>query len=273
MTKENPFPGMNPYLEAYWGDVHTSLTTYARDQLQSQLPGGLRARIEEYVAVESDDDWDGGRNDRGARFAPDVAITERPNAPTPSAQSLGVMSPATTRVIVPTLLEPNTLRTIQIVDPYSGHRVITSIEFLSPANKRSSAGRSQYFAKQQRLMDGKVNMVEIDLIRGGAWMMVVPRERTPRHCREPYRICVIRASQVVQAEMYPAPLQTPLPVVQIPLRPHDQDVFLELQPLINTSYVNGHYSEEIDYRAAPTPPLSDNDAEWAQAWLRKEGVL
>lgn len=257
MTNENPFPGMNPYLESYWGDVHTRLTTYACDQIQSQLPGGLRARIEEYVAVESDDDWDGGRSDRGARFAPDVAITERPSASPPSAQSLAVMSPATTRVIVPTQLEPKTLRTIQIVDPYSGNRVVTSIEFLSPANKRSSAGRAQYFAKQQRLMDGKVNVVEIDLIRRGAWMMVVPRDRTPRHCREPYRICVLRASQLMQAEMYPVPLQAPLPIV----RPNDPDVLLELQSLINTAYVNGHYSEEIDYRDAPTPPLNTDDAE------------
>jgi len=26
---KNPFPGMNPYLEAHWRDVHTSLVTYA----------------------------------------------------------------------------------------------------------------------------------------------------------------------------------------------------------------------------------------------------
>ncbi len=44
---KNPFPGMNPWLEEHWGDVHTSLTTYARDQLQPRLPPGLRARIEE----------------------------------------------------------------------------------------------------------------------------------------------------------------------------------------------------------------------------------
>ena len=53
---KNPFPGMNPWLEEHWGDVHTRLTTYACDQLQPRLPSGLRARIEEYVAVESEDD-------------------------------------------------------------------------------------------------------------------------------------------------------------------------------------------------------------------------
>jgi hypothetical protein len=43
----NPLPGMNPWLEAYWGDIHTSLTTYARDAIQVQLPPDLQARVED----------------------------------------------------------------------------------------------------------------------------------------------------------------------------------------------------------------------------------
>ena len=31
----NPLPGMNPWLEAFWGDLHTSLTTYARIPLRA----------------------------------------------------------------------------------------------------------------------------------------------------------------------------------------------------------------------------------------------
>ena len=34
----SPFPGMDPYLEQHWGDVHTSLVIYARNQLQKVLP-------------------------------------------------------------------------------------------------------------------------------------------------------------------------------------------------------------------------------------------
>ena len=71
---KNPFPGMNPWLESHWGDVHTRLTTYACDQLQPQLPAGLRARIEEYVTVESDDEPERSRS----RFSPDVRVIERP---------------------------------------------------------------------------------------------------------------------------------------------------------------------------------------------------
>ncbi|MBY0523528.1 MAG: DUF4058 family protein [Gemmataceae bacterium] len=36
-TMPSPFPGMDPYLESHWGDVHTKLVTYSGDQLQPQL--------------------------------------------------------------------------------------------------------------------------------------------------------------------------------------------------------------------------------------------
>lgn len=38
---ENPFPGMNPWLEYPFGDVHAAVTVYASDQLEPQLPRQL----------------------------------------------------------------------------------------------------------------------------------------------------------------------------------------------------------------------------------------
>ena len=43
MAIKSPFPGMNPYLEQHWRDVHARLITYASDAIQAQLPPGLRA--------------------------------------------------------------------------------------------------------------------------------------------------------------------------------------------------------------------------------------
>ena len=37
----SPFPGMDPYLEAHWGDVHARLVIYISEQLQMLLPGDL----------------------------------------------------------------------------------------------------------------------------------------------------------------------------------------------------------------------------------------
>jgi hypothetical protein len=53
---KSPFPGMDPYLESHWRDIHHSFLTYARDALQEHLPGDLRARLEERVFVEPDFD-------------------------------------------------------------------------------------------------------------------------------------------------------------------------------------------------------------------------
>ena len=39
----SPFPGMDPYLERFWRDVHARLIIYAADQLQENLPSDLRA--------------------------------------------------------------------------------------------------------------------------------------------------------------------------------------------------------------------------------------
>jgi hypothetical protein len=33
---KSPFPGMDPYLEQFWRDVHASLIIYSRDQLDLQ---------------------------------------------------------------------------------------------------------------------------------------------------------------------------------------------------------------------------------------------
>src|SRR5262245_2320538 len=74
---KSPFPGMDPYLEVFWGDVHTSLITYARDQLRGQLPAALRVRVEEQVTVQVATAENGPPAKRRT-FDPDVCVVERP---------------------------------------------------------------------------------------------------------------------------------------------------------------------------------------------------
>jgi len=79
---------MDPYLERHWGDVHTRLVTYARDQLQKFLPRDLRARVEERVIVSQ---WDRPRS-----LHPDVRVieTERiSRRPAKSGASVAVAQP------------------------------------------------------------------------------------------------------------------------------------------------------------------------------------
>ncbi|MCL4180732.1 MAG: DUF4058 family protein [Verrucomicrobia bacterium] len=71
---KSPFPGMDPYLERDWEDVHHRLVQYASDTLQPDLPDDLVARVEQRVFVECD----------GARLrsiAPDVRIAAAYPAP------------------------------------------------------------------------------------------------------------------------------------------------------------------------------------------------
>ncbi len=53
---KSPFPGMDPYLETLWSEVHAGLIVYARNQINAQLPIDLQANIEENLAVYKDDD-------------------------------------------------------------------------------------------------------------------------------------------------------------------------------------------------------------------------
>jgi hypothetical protein len=67
---KSPFPGMDPYLEQFWPDLHARLILYASDQLEEQLPADLIARVEERVVLETEEDSHG--------VYPDLKITERP---------------------------------------------------------------------------------------------------------------------------------------------------------------------------------------------------
>ncbi len=219
----NPFPGMNPWLEQAWGDVHASFMTYARDSLQDQLPPDLQARVEEYLSVadvENDHLNDGSRR-------------------------------------------------LLILDSRAGQRVITVIELLSPANKQSPAGRRQYLKKQSELLAAGVNLVEIDLLRGGTWVMATELDLYPESLRQPYRVGVVRAENVAEAELYPATYARPLPTIRVPLRSTDQDVRLPLQWLINHVYERGRYGNDLDYARPPEPPLSEVDRQWIEPFLRE----
>jgi Protein of unknown function (DUF4058) len=46
---QSPFPGMDHYLEQFWGDVHHTTINRSRTAIQKQLPGDLVARVDERV--------------------------------------------------------------------------------------------------------------------------------------------------------------------------------------------------------------------------------
>jgi Protein of unknown function (DUF4058) len=71
-------------------------------------------------------------------------------------------------------------------------------------------------------------------------------------------------------EVYRVPLAARLPVIAVPLRPSDPDVPLNLEAILQQCYRNGGY-DDIDYRGEPDPPLSAEDAAWADTLMRETG--
>jgi hypothetical protein len=264
----SPFPGMDPYLEAHWGDVHSSLVIYAREFLQPRLPAELRARVEERIFVEAEES-------HTRTVYPDVRVYERvrPASQQPAAEfsdtaTIAVAEP----LVIPVDSEPKTERFIEIREARGGGRVITVIEFVSQSNKQRGKGRDQYLQKQDELYAARVNSVEIDLLRGGLYTLAVPEDFVPPEYRTPYRVCVWRAVQPLQYEVYRLPLRETLPAIKIPLRETDADVPLDLQALVNRSYLTGGYDDDIDYSQPPDPPLDRDDAAWTDEILKEQGL-
>src|SRR3954453_13292513 len=109
---KSPFPGIDPYLEQNWGDVHHAFITYLRDSFQSQLPPHLRARMQERDYIELPE---GLRRE----YDPDFRVIEDP-APR-AGQRMGVAEePSGVAVAEPLLIdldvEPRTETFIEVID-------------------------------------------------------------------------------------------------------------------------------------------------------------
>jgi hypothetical protein len=151
-----------------------------------------------------------------------------------------------------------------------GGRVVTVIEFLSPANKAGGEGTRVYRAKQSQILHSDTSLVEIDLVRAGQRVLAVPEHHFPPEWRTASQACIVRSWQRPKYETYGFPLRMPLPALAIPLRPHEKAVPLDLQTLLNQCYQKGRY-DTLDYSASPIPPLSRDDVEWADSLLKTAG--
>jgi hypothetical protein len=262
---KSPFPGMDPYLEKYWRDIHTRLVMYTCDQLEGSLPDALIARVEERIVLETDDDV-------LRLLFPDVRVVEHgATAEEGGGAAVGVAEEIGTIPLIVTIdADPMTETYIEITDS-DKNRVITVIEFLSLTNKLPGTGWQQYKKKQHELQQKGINLVEIDLLRGGRRSLVWPMRCIPRYARTTYLACTSRAANVGQLEVYPIPLRKPLPKLQIPLRPKDNDIHVDLQPLLDVAYRKGRYGTTIDYSRPLDPPLAGADAPWADMLLKQAG--
>lgn len=149
-------------------------------------------------------------------------------------------------------------------------RLVTSIEILSPSNKRlGSEGREKYMEKQREILDGDVNLVEIDLLRGGTHISAVPRALAEEKAGPfDYHVSIHRFDRSREFLVYPIFLWRRLPTIRIPLLPGDPDVPLNLQTVFQRAYDVGPYRRAVRYGEDPIdPPLLPDQATWASQVL------
>lgn len=252
----SPFPGMDPYLEGYlWPDVHSALAHKIRQQLAPQIQPKYVARLEISVIEDYSPEAEIGI------MYPDVEVI-KVSASRPLPLSGGIEGLETTPRITASLTIPIPqvrLTTVTIRD-VAQNLLITSIEILSPVNKREP-NLSHYRQKRERLRTAQVHLLEIDLLRRGAraW-------RHPRLPDVPYLVLLTR-TQTSAVEAWPLKLQDTLPTLPVPLRSPDPEAVLDLSAALRAIYDEALYHLSIDYtQDPPPPPFPPED----MAWLRTQ---
>lgn len=145
--------------------------------------------------------------------------------------------------------------------------MITTLEILSPKNKRSGVGRSTYERKRQQILASDTHFVEIDLLRGGTPMPLLG-EFAPMS----YYILVSRSHQRPLADLYPFNLREEIPLFSVPLMPDEPEPEVDLQTLFNSIYDRAGLDLVIDYAQPPIPALDKDDVDWVDVWLKEKGL-
>lgn len=258
----SPFPGMDPYLEKrnLWPDFHATLITYIREHLQPQIRPKYNARIEERIYLISPPQ----------DYYPDVSVIRRPQQEQPAATS-GAAAVADEPHLIKALETEFREPYIEIVYLSSGD-VVTTIEVLSPINK-TGGSRGRYRQKQQQILNTETSLVEIDLLRAGAYTVAAPEKRMKDVAGWRYLVSVRRAGQYGQFEVYFIPLISRLPRCRIPLRAPDDDAVLDLPTVFARTYEVSGYEDFIDYSEPPPgPSLSDEEMDWLTTLLEEQGA-
>ncbi|MEO0539257.1 MAG: DUF4058 family protein [Cyanobacteria bacterium P01_A01_bin.105] len=252
----SPFPGMDPYLEGYlWPDVHHELASQVRRQLTPQLRPKYAAQIEVNVVEDMPPESEFGI------FYPDVNVVKTPvKAEKPNSGGLAVTTANVTLPVIQPI--PTRLSSVQIRD-VAKNLLVTSIEIISPVNKREP-GLTMYRSKRQRLYQAGVHLLEIDLLRRGQRPFVQPG--LPKTS---YAVALTRAASG-KVDVWTLNLPDPLPVVPVPLLDTDPDAVVNLSTAVEAIYADAGYDVILDYTQNPPPPaLTETEAIWIKQQINR----
>ena len=246
---KSPFPGMDPYLEQHWRNVHHRLITYASDQLHPTCRATFGRELKSECSSNR-------RKVISTRFIPRCTWWSIPKQKADEGQPAeGAAIAVAEPILVHVDREPSSQGYIEIVDAEfrqprcHGHRVRESHEQI--ARRRPEALPK----KQKEVIAAGASLVEIDLIARASDCWPDRRNCFTAGNGQP----TWRASRGMEAgcgRALSAALAAPLPALRIPLRQSDADVTLNLQPLIDQCYENGGYdiSTTVSRRSRPSDP-------------------
>jgi hypothetical protein len=266
----SPFPGMDPYLESpdWFPDLHGSLIVFMKGTLQRRLPESYYAQSSQRVwleytqrHMEPDVEVVHSTPKRRKRRGGDLALLTEPREGGPLVVTVETIEHGPFKQ---SYLEIRRRRGKEV-------QIVTSIEVLSPSNKKTgNPGREKFLEKQRKTLESETHLVEIDLLRGGAHTLAVPRDLVKAQAGPfDYLVSIHRFDRPKEFLVYPIALSQRLPEIDIPLLPGDLDVPLDLQAVFNQSYDFGPYQKEIAYGKDPiVPRLTLEQAEWAAPLLK-----
>jgi hypothetical protein len=270
----SPFPGMDPWLESpyIWPDFHNRFAYIISDSLNERLPRPYYARLEMRPEIGVVEDEGGYVR----RIVPDVSVVRHPEG----ESTVALAEPATRlseSLEVTITVEPIDHPMIEVRDPSQGHRLVTLIEIVSPANKSAGQDRDAYFKKQSEVLTSDASLVEIDLLRGGKRLFAAPELVTliaQRPQRVDYVALVNRAWKRDRYQVFPMSVTESLAVAPLPLRKGQPEMLLNLQEFFQLAYAGGPYARgAVDYSKPPHPPLPPELTSWAEECLRKAKVI
>jgi hypothetical protein len=266
----SPFPGMDPYLESpdWFPGLHGSLIVFMMGALQRSLPESYYAQSSQRVWVEYSQ----------RHIEPDVEVVQSARRPRKRASG-GVVALFDPEVARPLIVTVETIEHGPFKESFLEIRrrrgkkvqIITSIEILSPANKKiGNPSRAKFLEKQRETLGSETHLVEIDLLRAGSHALAVPKELvTAKAGLCEYVVSIHRYDRPKEFVIYPIALRQRLPQIAIPLSPGDPDVMLDFQAVFDQSYDSGPFTREIEYGKDPiVPRLKPEQAEWAANLLK-----